>query len=210
MKKSVYSLVLMDDVIKAVDRQAYLLGTNRSNLINQILAEHLSCVTPEMKMREIFDTVENIFGSSFLIQKNSDSLMTIKTVLEYKYRPTVSYRVELFRVPENFLGNIKVRTRTKNKDLSVMLEDFFGIRNAVEKKCLSEIGVHSEGWKAVPEGFSRKIINSADTGDFTAGEAIVEYLNHLDRYMKIFLSGDIKSFSDMERTYSDMLKKFVI
>ena len=41
MKRSVYSLVLMDDVIKAVDEQAYRLGTSRSNLINQILAERL-------------------------------------------------------------------------------------------------------------------------------------------------------------------------
>ena len=33
LKKSVYSLVLMDEVIKAVDEQAYRLGTSRSNLI---------------------------------------------------------------------------------------------------------------------------------------------------------------------------------
>ena len=45
----------MDDVIRAVDEQAYRLGTSRSNLINQILAEHLSCVTPEMR-RHIFRT----------------------------------------------------------------------------------------------------------------------------------------------------------
>ena len=37
MKKSIYSLVLMDEVIRAVDEQAYRLGTSRSNLINQIL-----------------------------------------------------------------------------------------------------------------------------------------------------------------------------
>ena len=67
MKKSVYSLVLMDDVIKAVDRQAYLLGTSRSNLINQILAEHLSCVTPEMRMKETFETVQNLISNAFQI-----------------------------------------------------------------------------------------------------------------------------------------------
>ncbi len=65
MKKSVYSLVLMDDVIKAVDRQAYRLGTSRSNLINQILAEHLSCVTPEMRMRDIFASLSELMSSSF-------------------------------------------------------------------------------------------------------------------------------------------------
>ena len=46
MKKSVYSLVLMDDVVKAIDDMAYKLNTSRSNLINQILAEHVSFKTP--------------------------------------------------------------------------------------------------------------------------------------------------------------------
>ena len=37
VSKSVYSLVLSDDVVAAVDRAAYGLGTSRSNLINQLL-----------------------------------------------------------------------------------------------------------------------------------------------------------------------------
>ena len=78
MKRSVYSLVLMDDVIKAVDEQAYRLGTSRSNLINQILAERLSCVTPEMRMREIFDSMTELIGGAFRIQQQrSASLMTL-------------------------------------------------------------------------------------------------------------------------------------
>ena len=94
VKKSAYSLVLMDDVIKAVDKQAYRLGTSRSNLINQILAEHLSCVTPEMRMREIFEQVAELVSSSFRIQEQrSPSRMTVKTDLEYKYRPTIIYKV---------------------------------------------------------------------------------------------------------------------
>ena len=84
MKKSVYSLVLMDSVVKAVDEQAYRLGTSRSNLINQILAEHLCCVTPEMRMREIFDSVTEMISENFQIQQQgSASLMTLKTALAY-------------------------------------------------------------------------------------------------------------------------------
>ena len=41
MKKSVYSLVLSDNVVRAIDDLAYKMGTNRSNLINSILAEKL-------------------------------------------------------------------------------------------------------------------------------------------------------------------------
>ncbi len=57
MKKSVYSLVLMDDVVNAIDDMAYQMNTSRSNLINQILAEHVSYITPEMRMKDIFDCV---------------------------------------------------------------------------------------------------------------------------------------------------------
>ncbi len=39
MKRSTYSLILMDDVVAAIDRLAAQQGTSRSNLINQILAE---------------------------------------------------------------------------------------------------------------------------------------------------------------------------
>ena len=53
--------------------QAYRLGTSRSNLINQILAEHLSCVTPEMRMREIFAQMTELMNSSFRICSASAS-----------------------------------------------------------------------------------------------------------------------------------------
>lgn len=60
MDRNVYSLVLLDDVVNAVDKMAYEKNTSRSNLINQILAEYLSCPTPEMRIKDIFDSVEGI------------------------------------------------------------------------------------------------------------------------------------------------------
>ena len=60
MNKSVYSLVLMDNVVSEVDKLAYELGTSRSNLINQILAEYVRYTTPEMRMRAIFDEMEKL------------------------------------------------------------------------------------------------------------------------------------------------------
>lgn len=54
MKKTLYSLMLSDEVVAEVDRLAHRLGTNRSNLINQILAEHVGFVTPERRINDIF------------------------------------------------------------------------------------------------------------------------------------------------------------
>ena len=39
MKRAVYSLVLSEDVVEAVDRMAYARGTSRSNLINGLSKE---------------------------------------------------------------------------------------------------------------------------------------------------------------------------
>ena len=70
MNKSVYSLVLMDNVVGEVDKLAYEMGTSRSNLINQILAEYVRYTTPEMRMRAIFDEMEKLMQGvdSFQIQ----------------------------------------------------------------------------------------------------------------------------------------------
>ena len=62
MKKTMYSLMLAEDVIAAIDRLAEEKGTNRSNLVNQILAEYLSMTTPEKHVQNIFDIIERIIG----------------------------------------------------------------------------------------------------------------------------------------------------
>ena len=62
MSKSVYSLVLSDDVVAQIDRAAYALGTSRSNLINQVLAEYVSLITPEKRRKDIFDSLVSVLG----------------------------------------------------------------------------------------------------------------------------------------------------
>lgn len=85
------------------------------NLINQILAERLSCVTPEMRMREIFDSMTELIGGAFRIQQQrSASLMTLRTALDYKYRPTINFKVELERAPVDCLGTLRVQIRTQS------------------------------------------------------------------------------------------------
>ena len=64
MGKSVYSLALSDEIIAEVDRLAYQNGTNRSGLINSILAEYLQFTTPEQRMREVFDRMEKLLLST--------------------------------------------------------------------------------------------------------------------------------------------------
>ena len=54
MKKSTYSVVLSDRVVAEIDRLAYRKGTNRSSMINEILAGYVSMTTPEQRISRIF------------------------------------------------------------------------------------------------------------------------------------------------------------
>ena len=84
MKKSVYSLVLADEVISEIDKLAYSMNTSRSNLINQILAERVRLSTPEMRMRDIFSQIENLIGDRFvMMNQTSDALLNTNIVLLY-------------------------------------------------------------------------------------------------------------------------------
>ncbi len=210
MKKSVYSVVLMDRVIKAVDEQAYRLGTSRSNLINQILAEHLCCVTPEMRMREIFDSVSGMISNSFQIQQQgSASLMTLKTALAYKYRPAVNYKVELQREPDEFIGQLRVQIRTQSQPLIELFNRFFIYRSEMEKRCLLKSGCETYTCEISSGSFTRKLINGTSGNE--TGTAISEYLTHLNKSMQLYFSSP-EDFSEylMEKEYREILSRHII
>ena len=98
MSKSLYSLILTDEVVSEIDRLAYKSGTNRSNMINQILAEYVSFTTPEMRISQVFSALEEFLSpiDSFkMLLGNSSSVMNVRSSLDYKYNPSVKYTVEL-------------------------------------------------------------------------------------------------------------------
>ncbi len=213
MKRSIYSLVLADDVIKAVDREASRLGTSRSNLINQILAAELSCVTPEMRMHDIFDSLTEHIGRSFQIQQQrSASLMTMKTALEYKYRPTISYRVELARSPDIFIGTLRVSVRTMNEKLMDMFRNFFMYWSDMESEHLSRLKYGKELSDLTTVTFVRKLLNTGLDDQNTAC-AIGSYLDTLNRSLQTYFANPscLRDYSPwLEEQYKSMLEKYTI
>lgn len=206
MNKSVYSLVLMDDIIKAVDREAYRLGTSRSNLINQILAQHLACETPEMRMRSTFDYLSELIGESFRIQQQrSASLMTMRTSLDYKYHPTISYKVELQRAPDQYIGTLRVQIRTQSQLLLNLFKEFFMFRIRFEAEELAKICPHKYVFSLTDECFTRKLYNSGLTPDKT-GEAISRYIRNLDSSLQSFLASPSESEPQLLRLGSEYLQ----
>ena len=64
MKKTLYSLMLNEDVVREVDAMAHRLGTNRSSLINQILAEYVGYTTPERRINDVLSAIEQLMSPS--------------------------------------------------------------------------------------------------------------------------------------------------
>jgi hypothetical protein len=58
--------------------------------------------------------------------------MSLKSSLEYKYRPTVKYEVELFRGPESTIGQLSVVFRTQSMALIEAMTEFFRLWKRIE------------------------------------------------------------------------------
>ena len=92
--------MLSEDVVREIDLIAHNRGTNRSNLINQILAEYVSIMTPEKRIEDIFRALETMVAPSrelVAFAYPNQTTMSLKSSLAYKYRPTVKYEVQLSR-----------------------------------------------------------------------------------------------------------------
>ena len=188
MKKSIYSLVLMDDVVEAVDAMAYRLHTSRSNLINQILAEHLSCVTPEMRMQAVFSGVEARMEEQFrILEQTSQHMLSLQTQLNYKYKPTVQYFVELYRAPEGGeAGRLRVQLRTQSQALLSVLEAFFRLWMTLEERYVPAAA--GTQYRITPGRLERSI-RAADVTEEELGTMIGAYVERFDRYLKAWLAG---------------------
>lgn len=183
MSKSVYSIVLADEVVEAVDAMAYQLNTSRSNLINQILAEHVSFVTPEMRIREIFNRMEQLMDARFqFLAQPSETMLSIKSPLRYKYKPTIRYSVELNRDLSGKVGRLKVQFRTQSAQLIELISGFFLMWDGIENKYLSEVFKDKvpsacEGGKYIRDFYSP---SQEKLSDEDIGRSIGEYIQLMD------------------------------
>ena len=189
MKKSIYSLALSENVIRAVDEAAYKCGMSRSAMINRILAEKLECDTPEMRMEEISDSMEAILGDIVQVERQRSAiLLVVKSVLEYKYRPTISYKLELERVPDEYIGTLRVGIRTRSERLIDLFNSFFLYWIKFEKGRYAQMGRACPACELSSGRYSRRLYKPADIIVEDDGSAIGEYIRALDRAVKAFFA----------------------
>ncbi len=182
MKKSVYSLVLSDEIVDAVDILAYKNGTSRSAMVNSILANYVSYKTPEMRLGEIFKNIENILcvGDEFqILAPPSDTMLNLRSALAYKYNPTVRYSVQLYKTAgDEGIGELRVSMRTQNESLISGVQGFYRAWIAAEKEYLGDIE-----YKIERDRFFRKIYYKRENG-IPAEQIISDYIKVFDKAMK--------------------------
>ena len=212
MKKTLYSLMLNDEVVREVDALSHRLGTNRSSLINQILAEYVNYATPERRINDVLSTIQQLMSPSHdlvpFFAPNSFS-MSLKSSLEYKYRPTVKYEVELFRGDEGSIGELSVIFRTQSAALIEAMTEFFRLWKSIEDAHLHSPGAGVD--YALYEGkFVRSIaVPDRDCSAEELAGAISEYIKLFDRLMKNYFNGRLDAHEVEAAYYSHMINSAI-
>ena len=204
MKKTLYSLILDDGVVREIDRLAHRSGLSRSALVNQILAEYVDMTTPERRIGDIFHAMEQLLQpDTELVPFFAPNAMTmsLKSALDYKYRPTVKYAVDLHPGGEGSIGELSVVFRTQSAALLEAMDSFFRVWKRTEDLYLAprlgrEIPCALYETKFVRQLASPERNCSVDE----LAAAISAYVRLFDRLMKGYLAGRLTA-AELGRQY---------
>ena len=206
MKKTLYSLMLNEEVVREIDALAHQMGTNRSALINQILADYTSVITPERRIESIFHAIEEMVAPARELVPSfvtNAMTMSLKRSLEYKYRPTVKYEVALLDDTSDTLGELSVIFRTQSAALLQSMTQFFRLWKQIEDVHLTPYLAGTPPRYALYDGKFVRSLSLPRNRDYTSEEiakAISDYIKLFDHLMKGFLSGKYTA-QDVESIY---------
>ena len=188
ISKSIYSLVLSDDVVEAVDALANKSGISRSAMVNRILAERVAYTTPEMRLEEILESLARSMNGAFLLsEKPSGGTLSARTSLKYRYKPTVKYSVEIFTENGHRAGEMRVSFRTQSSQLIEDLTGFFKCWAALEQRCIAD-KLSADILYTISEGHFTRTLNmpSSNISDERLGTAVADYMAMFDGAMKAY------------------------
>ncbi len=136
MNKSMYSLILTDEVIARIDRLAYEKGMNRSQLIDHLLAREVGMSTREHQTRSIiYYTVSQINTQATSLRVHMDrGSMEVDTFVKYKYNPTIKYGFDIIEEGGRLLGLLKVQSRSTAAALRNNLDAFFCLLSVIDDR----------------------------------------------------------------------------
>ena len=129
--------------------------------------------------------------------------MSLKSCLEYKYRPTVKYDVELYSNPRgDKIGELVVAVRTRSDSLIEAMTGFFGTFVGVERNYLGD----GREYALYDNKFVRSIVCRDNVSAESLANAISAYVNLFDSLMKAYIGGRITA-QGMSATYYNYISE---
>lgn len=190
MAKVVYSLALDDEVIRQVDGAARKAGMSRSNFVNRVLAEAVGFETAQQRIADVFAAVENLLkehGNLHFFDATA-GMATVTGSIACRYRPKMKYAVEIYPENRDYLGEVKISSRTGNGYVKNAIEEFYRLWSAMEARYIAE-NIPAE----IADGrFRRVLLRPAAALDSAAlAQSIAHYIDVFDALINEY-------FTDLE------------
>lgn len=199
MAKSIYSLLLNDDVIAAVDATAVKKNMSRSAMIDTILSEYVGLQTGDRRIRGIWQEMENMLSRTHtmhFVNNAQLNLAQIITTLPFKYSPKIRYQLEL-SCSNSGICAISLNTRTQNKLLSVAFDNFYQRLATLEKQYLNNVTARYGNGKYVS-------VLRVSGNDLTRTACdILEYVVTLDGMLRAWIGGDENTVAMLFAEYAE-------
>lgn len=134
MAQSIYSVLLQECLVEAVDALAEDKQMSRSQIINEILSERFEMFTPDYKSNQIMDIVsERLNGNErlHLISIAKGSSIQYRMKVPFKYNPKIRLMMIMNSKDSDCVATLKITSRTTNKAFKACLWQFFKAQNEV-------------------------------------------------------------------------------
>lgn len=216
MSKTVCSLVLNQEVLDKVDREALIKNVSRSQVINDLLCAHYGVHTPALKMMQVMTLLSDAlqsFETMDVVSAIPGSTLQLKTQVAYRYNPTLKFVVELSGKDTHQLGVLKIYSRTISGPFLQQLVMFFNYLTSFEEGVHQTIGhrqVESTGYFYEDNKFIR-VFNCEWNDRGIYPEMISRYLAHyiqfVDEALKVFFLSK-GNWLLMDQTLQALYKKY--
>lgn len=193
MGKSVYSVVLNDEVINLIDNLALKQGISRSTLINNVLADYVGYSTNRQRIEEILALItDNLSDHKRMrVERRQQYTIDFLSALNYKYNPRVTYSAELFAKDEN-VGLLKIGLRTTNEVLIRVINEFFEQFIYLEKSLQENVEYFIKDGKII----RRFNFKNTETPHQIALK-LTNYVNNIDRLMNLYIEDYFSSNANL-------------
>ena len=147
---------------------------------------------------------------AFQIQSRpGDAMLSVRSSLQYKYKPTIRYSVKLYRDAAPMAGALRVSLRTQSEPLLAALQAFFQGWLQLEDQSVADRFPAGQVFAVIEDGkYNREFMWPEETEQpdpQTVAQAIADYIQVFDDCMKTYfacLQEPRQAWRDIQRRYA--------